>query len=72
MYTVSEEVVRRLNSDNVYLSSVFVIFGILRFVQIAIVEQKSGSPTQILLRDPMMQVTIGLWFVSFLVILYAP
>ena len=71
MYTVSEEVVRRLNSDNVYMSSIFVIIGILRFVQIAIVEQKSGSPTRILLRDPMIQVMIGLWFVTFLVILYA-
>ena len=71
MYTVSEEVVHRLNSDHIYLTSVFVIIGILRFLQIAIVEQKSGSPTLILLKDTMIQTMIGLWFIAFLVILYA-
>ncbi len=71
MYTVSEDVVRRLHSDNVYLSSIFVILGLLRFLQIAVVEQKSGSPTRILLKDPMIQVMIGLWLMTFLMIIYA-
>ncbi|HQZ97271.1 MAG TPA: UbiA prenyltransferase family protein [Pyrinomonadaceae bacterium] len=71
MYTVSEDVVKRLHSDHIYLTAVFVIIGILRFLQIAIVEQKSGSPTLILLKDTMIQTMIGLWFVAFLVILYA-
>lgn len=71
MYTVSEEVVTRLRSDHIYLTSVFVIIGLLRFLQIAMVEQKSGSPTLILLKDTMIQAMIGLWFVAFFIILYA-
>ncbi len=71
MYTVSEDVVTRLRSDNVYLTSIFVIIGLLRFLQIAMVEQKSGSPTLILLKDTMIQAMIGLWLVAFAVILYA-
>lgn len=71
MYTVSEDVVQRLHSSQVYLTSVFVLIGILRFLQIAIVEQKSGSPTLILLKDRMIQCMIFCWFVAFLVILYA-
>lgn len=71
MYTVSEDVVQRLHSDHIYLTSIFVILGILRFLQIAIVEQKTGSPTLILLKDAMIQVMIGLWLISFFVILYA-
>ncbi len=71
MYTVSEDVVQRLHSDHIYLTSVFVIVGILRFLQIAIVEQRSGSPTLILLRDRMIQGMIGLWILSFLFIIYA-
>lgn len=71
MYTVSEDVVKRLHSDHIYLTSVFVIIGILRFLQIAIVEQKSGSPTLILLKDTMIQAMIALWFISFFVIIYA-
>lgn len=71
MYTVSEEVVHRLHSDQVYLTSVFVIIGILRFLQIAIVEQRSGSPTLILINDTMIQAMIGLWILSFVLIIYA-
>ena len=70
MYTVSEEVVQRLHSDHIYLTAIFVIIGMLRFLQIAIVEQKSGSPTSILLKDAMIQTMIGLWLAAFLVILY--
>lgn len=71
MYTVSEDVVQRLHSEQVYLTSIFVILGILRFLQIAIVEQKTGSPTLILLKDTMIQAMIGLWLLAFLVIIYA-
>lgn len=71
MYTVSEEVVTRLRSDHVYLTSVFVIIGLLRFLQIAMVEQKSGSPTLILLKDTMIQTMIALWLIAFFIILYA-
>jgi len=71
MYTVSEEVVQRLHSDHIYLTSVFVIIGILRFLQIAIVEERSGSPTLILLKDIMIQVMVGLWIICFMVIIYA-
>lgn len=70
MYTVSDEVVRRLNSDYVYLTSVFVVIGILRFLQIAIVEQKSGSPTLILLKDTLIQAMIASWILAFAIMLY--
>ena len=61
---------RRLQSDNVYLTSVFVIIGMLRFLQIAVVEQKSGAPTMILLKDRMIRSMIILWLLSFMIILY--
>lgn len=71
MYTVSEEVVARLHSEYVYLTSIFVIIGVLRFLQIAVVERRSSSPTQILYNDRMIQTMILLWLASFLVLLYA-
>lgn len=71
MYTVSEEVVARLHSEYIYLTSIFVIIGVLRFLQIAIVERKSSSPTKILYGDSMIQTMILLWLASFLIVLYA-
>ena len=66
-YTISDEVILRLQSNYIYLTSVFVILGILRYMQITFVENKSGSPTMIVLTDRFLQLTILAWLVSFLV-----
>ena len=47
MYTVSDEVVNRLHSEHLYVTSLFVFAGLIRFLQITMVEQRSGSPTRI-------------------------
>ena len=60
-YTISEEVEKRLKTHNVYLSVLFVILGILRYMQITLVENNSASPTKILLKDRFMQIVILLW-----------
>lgn len=69
-YSVSEEVVRRLGTEHVYLSAIFVVLGLLRYLQITLVEGKSGSPTQILLQDYFIQVVLLCWIAFFAVLLY--
>ncbi len=70
MYTLSPEVEARLNTDKLYLSLLFVILGIMRYLQKALVEDDTGTPTEILYRDPFMQSTLLGWFISIGVILY--
>lgn len=70
MYTVSDEVMARLGSRYVYLTTVFVLLGILRYMQLALVDLKSGSPTRVLLRDRFVQVCIAAWIGSFVVLIY--
>jgi 4-hydroxybenzoate polyprenyltransferase len=70
MYTVSEEVVTRLNNEYVYLTSLLVVVGLLRYLQLTLVYQKSASPVRILLKDIFIQVIIILWGGIFFVILY--
>lgn len=70
MYSVSEDVVNRLQTDKIYITSFFVIVGLLRFLQIAVVQEKSGSPTRILLEDRFMQLILLGWALSFFVIIY--
>jgi len=67
-YTVSPEVINRIGTSHLYLSAFFVILGILRYMQITFVEQKSGSPTKIVLKDKFLQITILLWLISFVFI----
>ena len=69
-YTLSPDVMNRLGTDYVYLTGVFVILGILRYMQITFVEQKSSSPTRVLMRDVFIQLTIVAWLVSYLLIYF--
>lgn len=64
-YTISPEVTQRLGTDRLYFSVFFVVIGILRYMQITFVEQKSGNPTKVLLKDLFLQLTVLGWMVSF-------
>jgi 4-hydroxybenzoate polyprenyltransferase len=65
LYTVSNEVVGRLHTDKLYLTAVFVIIGVIRYMQLTFVEQQSGNPTKILLKDKFLKVTIVFWLISY-------
>ena len=70
MYSISPEVTERLKSEHLYITAIFVIAGILRYLQITLVENKSGSPTKILLTDRFIISTVLGWVLSFYVIIY--
>lgn len=70
MYTVSPEVVERYGSNYLYLSAIWVLLGILRYLQLTIVDMKSGSPTNVLLCDRFIHFCIVCWILTFVVIIY--
>jgi decaprenyl-phosphate phosphoribosyltransferase len=70
MYTVSDITVIRLGTHRLYYTSVFVMAGLMRYLQITFVAGKSGSPTDILYKDRFIQITLVLWILSFYFILY--
>lgn len=70
MYTVSDEVMERLGSHRIYVTAIFVLMGILRYMQLTIVDVKSGSPTKVLMHDRFVQACIAGWGISFLVLIY--
>lgn len=70
MYTVSDEVMERLGSHRIYITAIFVLMGILRYMQLTIVDVKSGSPTKVLMHDRFVQACIVGWGISFLVLIY--
>ncbi|MGN0020427.1 MAG: decaprenyl-phosphate phosphoribosyltransferase [Sphingobacterium hotanense] len=70
MYTVSPEVIERFNSPHIYLTTIFVLGGIVRYLQLALVYERTGSPTEILLKDRFIQSGLLLWILSFYLIIY--
>lgn len=70
MYTVSTEIVSHFNTDYLYLTSIFVLVGLLRYIQLTVVDKKSGDPTKIMIQDRFMQAIALLWALSIAVIIY--
>ncbi|OFQ23040.1 prenyltransferase [Prevotella sp. HMSC073D09] len=70
MYTVSPEVVSRFHAPYLYLTSIFVLVGLLRYMQLTVVDKVSGDPTKILLRDRFTQAIVVAWIMAFLLIIY--
>ena len=71
MYTVDPGVMERMGSRYVYITSVFVLAGIIRYLQLTIVDVKSGSPTKVLMKDRFVQCSIIGWIITFVLIIYA-
>lgn len=70
MYTVSSKVQEQLHCEYAYLTTVFVILGLYRYMQLASVDEKSGDPTKLVLRDRFLQLVLLLWLASFLFMIY--
>ena len=70
MYTVSPETQEHFHTDYLYLTSVYVLVGLLRYMQIAVVDKQSGDPTKVILKDRAIQIIVLAWIVTFLFIIY--
>lgn len=71
-YTQDDDSIRRLGTYRLYYTAIFVIAGIMRYLQVVFVKKDSGSPTEILYKDHFIQITILLWITCFFAILYLP
>ena len=70
MYTTSPEVLRRMGTHRLYYTCLFVLAGIMRYLQIIYVQVESGSPTKVLYKDLFIQIVLVLWILSFYLIIY--
>lgn len=65
MYTVSQDAIAKWGTDKLYLTSIFVIVGIIRYLQLTLVFHNSGDPAKIILKDRFLQAIIIMWLLSF-------
>jgi len=70
LWSMSSDVAEKHDNQYVYLTSVFVLLGIFRYMQIAFVDEKSGSPTKVLIGDFFIKLVLLGWVLSFAVIIY--
>jgi decaprenyl-phosphate phosphoribosyltransferase len=72
MYTLSPVVIGNFSTHRLYYTILFVVAGMFRYLQIALVENNTGSPTNVLYKDRFIQVSLILWLLSFYLIIYYP
>jgi decaprenyl-phosphate phosphoribosyltransferase len=70
MYALSPAVAGRLGTDRVYYTFLFVLAGVMRYLQLVYIHNDSGSPVKLLYRDRFIQLCIVGWVVGFYVIIY--
>lgn len=70
MYCVSPVTYARLGNHHLYYTCIFVIAGLMRYLQITLVKNEAGSPTEVLYKDRFIQISIIGWIAAFYAILY--
>ena len=70
MYCFSPEVTERIGSHHIYWTAFFAIVGILRYLQLTLVFNRTESPTWVLLHDVFLQTVLLGWLGCFVWLLY--
>ncbi|WP_104762731.1 UbiA prenyltransferase family protein [Helicobacter aurati] len=70
LYSIDSSVTIRMQTSSLYLTSIFVLLGILRYLQLTFVMNKTEDPSKVVLKDRFLQIVISLWIISFFVLLY--
>ena len=70
LYTVAAETVAKVGGKALVLTTPFVVYGVIRYLQRVYGDTNAENPTAILLNDRGMQVVIGGWGAMVLAIIY--
>ncbi|MBQ7662967.1 MAG: UbiA prenyltransferase family protein [Prevotella sp.] len=69
-YTISLEVMIRMGSPYLYATTIFVLGGLLRYMQLMMVYHHVEGPTRALVKDLFLQVCIVGWGLCYTIIIY--
>jgi 4-hydroxybenzoate polyprenyltransferase len=70
VYTTDSAVMARLGTERIYYTAPFVVAGVMRYLQITMVEEQSGSPTRLVLTDRFLMLSVLGWGLTFLALIY--
>lgn len=70
IYTLSEETARKFGTRNLFLTLPFVMYGIFRYLHLIYTKNLGGNPEEALLSDPPFLLSILLWGITAILIVY--
>lgn len=69
-YTIYTTIGISINAGHFYWTVPIVLLGILRYLQITLVEERSGSPTMLLYHDKFLLSTVLVWIIVSAILMY--
>lgn len=70
LYTVAPETTARFHTDNLIYGTVFVIYGMLRYLSLINDQSKGGNPSKLLLTDVPLLLTLSGWAIYNVAVIY--
>jgi 4-hydroxybenzoate polyprenyltransferase len=70
LYTLAPETVARFGTDRLVWTLPFVLYGIFRYLYLVHRKEEGGNPSQVLLNDRPILVTVALWAATVVMLIY--
>jgi 4-hydroxybenzoate polyprenyltransferase len=70
LYTVAPETIEKFRTENLIYGTVFVIYGLFRYMALIENPEKGGNPSKMLLKDTPLILTIIGWALYNLIVIY--
>lgn len=71
IFTLMDDAMVRLGSDQLFVTVPFVIAGIFRYLQLTLVFERSGSPTELVFKDWFLVAAVAGWLLVYAFLIYA-
>lgn len=70
IFTLMDDAMERLGSEQLFVTVPFVVAGIFRYLQITLVFERSGSPTELVFKDGFLMAAVAGWLVVYAYLIY--
>ena len=70
IYTTADRTLLHFATEKLHYTAIPVVVGVLRYLQLTIVEQRSGAPTEVVLGDRFLQLCVIGWIAVFVLLAY--
>jgi len=71
IFTLNDDAMTRLGSGQLFVTVPFVIAGIFRYLQLTLIFERSGSPTELVFKDGFLTAAVGGWLLVYAYLIYA-
>ena len=69
LYSISEDILKRLGNTHMIYSLAFVVFGIFRYLYLVHVKKQGGEPGEVILHDKASIINLIFWFAFIMTLL---